>query len=82
MGRSAPSAAARFVSVRRFADLVGLSERTIWRLVSRNELPVLRIGRRTLISVMQGIAALENGTPISSSTTPDTSTRPCNGPGE
>ena len=50
---------ARFVSVSRFARFVGLSERTCWNLIRSSELPVVRIGRRTLIKVPDGLAAIE-----------------------
>ena len=50
---------ARFVSVSRFAELVGLSERTCWTLIRRNRLPVYRVGRRTLVKVEQGVASIE-----------------------
>ncbi len=49
----------RFVSVARFAELVGLSERTCWALIRQQRLPVLRVGRRTLIKLDDGVAAIE-----------------------
>jgi hypothetical protein len=48
-----------FVSVPRFAEIVGLSERMCWMLIRRKALPVYRIGRRTLIKITEGVAALE-----------------------
>jgi len=50
---------ARFVSVARFAELVGLSERTCWNLIRDGWIPVYRIGRRTLVKVEEGYRALE-----------------------
>ena len=49
---------ARFVSVARFAELVSLSERTCWNLIRRRQLPVYRIGRRTLVRLDEGVEAL------------------------
>jgi hypothetical protein len=48
-----------FVSVGRFAGLVGLSERMCWSLIRRNIVPVYRIGRRTLVKISEGVAAIE-----------------------
>jgi predicted DNA-binding transcriptional regulator AlpA len=48
----------RFVSVARFAELVSLSERTCWNLIRRRQLPVYRIGRRTLVRPDEGVEAL------------------------
>ena len=48
-----------FVSVPRFAALVGLSERTCWDLIRRQRIPVYRVGRRTLIKSEEGFKALE-----------------------
>jgi excisionase family DNA binding protein len=50
---------ARFVSVARFAKLVGLSERMCWKLIRRRTLPVYRVGRRTLIKAEQGFEVIE-----------------------
>jgi hypothetical protein len=50
---------ALFVSVPRFAEIVGLSERMCWMLIRRKVLPVYRIRRRTLIKTKEGVAALE-----------------------
>jgi hypothetical protein len=50
---------ARFVSVARFAKLVGLSERKCWVLIGRRDLPVYRIGRRTLVKAEEGFEAIE-----------------------
>lgn len=49
---------ARFVSVSRFAEVVSLSERTCWHLIRQQRLPVYRVGRRTLIKVDEGLAAI------------------------
>ncbi len=48
-----------FVSVARFADLVGLSERTCWNLIRTRVIPVYRVGRRTLVKAEEGFQALE-----------------------
>jgi hypothetical protein len=48
-----------FVSVPRFARIVGLSERKCWKLVREGAVPVYRIGRRTLVKLSEGAAALE-----------------------
>jgi predicted DNA-binding transcriptional regulator AlpA len=48
-----------FVSIPRFAEMVGLSERTIWKFISENRLQPTRIGRRTLIRVQHGVESLE-----------------------
>ena len=50
---------AAFVSVSRFAALVGLSDRTCWDLIRRDLIPVYRIGRRTLVKPEEGFEALE-----------------------
>ena len=50
---------ARFVSVARFSELVGLSERTCWNLIRSGRIPVYRIGRRTLVKLEEGCRALE-----------------------
>ena len=57
-----------FVSVREFAPTVGLSERTCWNLIHRQVLPVHRIGRRVLVKVDEGVAALER---IAANSAPD-----------
>ena len=49
---------ALLVSVPTFARRIGLSDRTVWKLVRRDAVPVLRIGRRTLIPVAEGLEAL------------------------
>ena len=49
----------RFVSVRRFAELVSLSERTCWSLIQGELIPAYRVGRRTLIKAEEGFEALE-----------------------
>jgi len=48
-----------FVSVSRFAALVGLSERTCWHLIRIHKIPVYRIGRRTLVKAEEGCRAIE-----------------------
>ena len=50
---------ALFVSVPRFAKMVGLSERTCWALIRERVLPVYRIKRRTLIKTEEGCRAIE-----------------------
>jgi hypothetical protein len=50
---------AHFVSVARFAKLVGLSERTCWNLIRTQAIPVHRIGRRTLVKAEEGFEAIE-----------------------
>ncbi len=37
------------IGVRHLAEKLGLSTRTVWRIVERGELPTLQIGRRRLI---------------------------------
>ena len=54
-----PENAARFVSVSRFAELVGLSERTCWDLIRTQRIPVYRVGRRTLVKAEEGFRAIE-----------------------
>lgn len=49
----------RLASVDHFAEITDLSARTIWGLIAAQKIPVLRIGRRTLIPVEDGISALE-----------------------
>ena len=39
------------LSVPEAAQAIGVSEREVWRLIARGELPVVRIGRRTLVHV-------------------------------
>ena len=50
---------ALFVSVPRFAKMVGLSERTCWTLIRDRALPVYRIRRRTLIKTDEGCRAIQ-----------------------
>ena len=50
---------ARFVSVARFAALVGLSGRTCWTLIRNGQIPVYRVGRRTLVKAEEGFRSLE-----------------------
>lgn len=50
---------ALFVSVPRFASIVGISERGCWTLIRDGVLPVYRVGRRTLIKVEEGCRAFE-----------------------
>lgn len=47
-----------FVSVERFAELTSLSTRSIQRLLRRGDLPEVRVGRRRLIPLPDGFAAL------------------------
>lgn len=39
------------LSVSESAQAVGISEREVWRRIASGELPVVRIGRRTLVHV-------------------------------
>jgi excisionase family DNA binding protein len=39
------------VNAREVAAMLGLSERTVWSLVNRGELPYVRFGRRVLFPV-------------------------------
>ncbi len=39
------------IGVSALAEKLGLSSRTVWRILQRNELPSLRIGRRRLVRV-------------------------------
>ena len=48
-----------FISVKGFAKITTLSERTVWSLIQKNQLPVYRIGRRTLVRLGEGIEAIE-----------------------
>jgi excisionase family DNA binding protein len=48
-----------FVSVTRFAGIVGLSKRTCWKLIRQGVVPVYRVGRRTLVKTTEGLAAIE-----------------------
>ena len=50
---------ARFLSVPEFALVVSLSERTCWNLIRNGTLPTLKVGRRRLIALEQGIRAIE-----------------------
>ena len=47
-----------FLSVPEFATNIGLSTRTIWRLIRDGELPSLQIGRRRLIQLDAGVEAI------------------------
>ena len=49
----------RFISVPEFAVVVSLSERTCWNLIRDGSLPTLRVGRRRLIKVEEGVRAIE-----------------------
>ena len=50
---------ALFVSVPRFANIVGISERGCWTLIREGVLPVYRVRRRTLIKIEEGCRAFE-----------------------
>jgi excisionase family DNA binding protein len=39
------------VSVREAATMLGLCERTIWKLISDNQIRTVRIGKRVIVSV-------------------------------
>jgi len=64
---------ARFVSVARFAELVGLSERTCWNLIRSRRIPVYRIGRRTLVKAEEGFEAIERAAASEGAPTPTNS---------
>ncbi len=49
-----------FVSVPEFAARTSLSVRQVWRLISHHDLPTLRVGRRRLIRLDEGVRALED----------------------
>lgn len=42
---------AGLIGIGYLAEKLGLSTRTVWRIIARGELPTLRIGRRRLIRV-------------------------------
>ena len=48
-----------FSSVPEFALATSLSQRGVWRLLERGALPSLRVGRRRLIPLKAGLAAIE-----------------------
>ena len=50
---------ARFISVPEFAAVVSLSERTCWNLIRDGSLPTLRVGRRRLIEIEEGVRAIK-----------------------
>ncbi len=37
------------IGIKALAEKLGLSSRTVWRIIERDELPTLQIGRRRLI---------------------------------
>ena len=47
-----------FLSVNEFARSIGLSSRSVWRLVGQRDIPSMLIGRRRLIPAGEGIEAL------------------------
>jgi excisionase family DNA binding protein len=54
-------AARRLWTVRETATVLGVSDRTIWRLVARDELKVAHIGRCVRIVVASAEALIEKG---------------------
>ena len=42
-----------FIGIGALAEKLAMSKRTIWRIVGRGDLPVTKIGRRTLISIAE-----------------------------
>lgn len=50
-------------SVVDFARMISLSERQVRAMIARHELPVVRVGRRTLIPVDDGLNALVQSSP-------------------
>jgi excisionase family DNA binding protein len=54
-----PEAGAVLVSVREAAGRLGVSERTVWRLLDRGELRALRLGRvvRIPVASLQSLVA-------------------------
>jgi excisionase family DNA binding protein len=49
---------ASFARPERFAGISDLGPRTVWKLIAEGKLPVIRVGRRTLIPIDEGLAAL------------------------
>lgn len=44
---------AGFIGVAHLAEKLALSTRTVWRIIERGELPVKRIGRRTVVPLAE-----------------------------
>ena len=60
---------AGFIGIKELADRLAISTRSIWRLIQKGELGVVRIGRRTVIpraAVAQWLAGREAPTPSAS----------------
>jgi len=49
-----------FINVREAADLLGVSEKLVWRAVWRGDIPAKKLGRRTLIDRQQLVDSLED----------------------
>lgn len=49
-----------FVSVPEFAARTSLSVRQVWRLIGKQQLPAIHIGRRRLVKFDEGVRALEH----------------------
>jgi excisionase family DNA binding protein len=49
------------VSVKEAATMLGLCERTVWKLINNNKIKTIRIGRRVIVSV-QSLRDFVNGT--------------------
>ena len=41
------------IGIKALAEKLGLSSRTVWRIIERGELPTLQIGRRRLIRLSE-----------------------------
>ena len=52
--------AVAFVGVQRFAAIIGISDRQVWRLVRDGSIPSLKLGRRRLIPLADAIAAVRD----------------------
>lgn len=49
------------VSVARAAEMLSISERTVWRLISSGQLETVRLGRATRITYRSIAALIEKG---------------------
>ena len=50
--------AVAFVSVRKFATIIGISDRQTWRMVRDGSIPSIKLGRRRLIPLADAVAAI------------------------
>lgn len=55
---NAPGSSQEFVDIRQLSLLVGLSERTLFRLIQSDDFPKLKVGRRLLFQKVKVIAYL------------------------